>query len=108
MPTTDYTVSQEHPIQSNPRAGGFSREKRAIAQKGWVGVLNYGGRLFFRCGIIRNLPQSISSVGITKKAARRAIERILQWYFERVILAHGDLIETDAKAVLRKAWVVPL
>ncbi len=43
-----------------------------------------------------------------KKAARRSLESILQWDFERVILAHGDLIETNAKAVLRKAWAVPL
>lgn len=43
-----------------------------------------------------------------KKAARRSLESILQWDFERVVLAHGDLISTNAKTVLRKAWAVPL
>lgn len=36
--------------------------------------------------------------------ARAALERILAWDFERVVIAHGDLIEHDAKAVLRRAW----
>jgi hypothetical protein len=43
-----------------------------------------------------------------KSAARRSLERILQWDFERVILAHGDVIETNAKAILREAWKTPL
>lgn len=43
-----------------------------------------------------------------KRAASRSLNRILQWDFKRIILAHGDLIETDAKAVLRKAWENPL
>jgi hypothetical protein len=36
--------------------------------------------------------------------ARAALERVLAWDFERVVIAHGDLIESDAKAVLRQAW----
>lgn len=43
-----------------------------------------------------------------KRAASRSLNRILRWDFNRVILAHGDLIETNAKAVLRKAWENPL
>ena len=43
-----------------------------------------------------------------KKAARRSLNRILQWDFKQIILAHGDLIEANAKAVLRKAWENPL
>jgi hypothetical protein len=43
-----------------------------------------------------------------KKAAKRSLERILQWDFERVILAHGDLIEGNAKAIVREAWVSTL
>jgi hypothetical protein len=39
-----------------------------------------------------------------RAAARAALERILAWDFERVVIAHGDLIEHDAKAVLRRAW----
>jgi hypothetical protein len=38
----------------------------------------------------------------------RALRRILDWDFERVVIAHGDVIERDAKAVVRKAWETPL
>lgn len=43
-----------------------------------------------------------------KAAARQSLERILEWDFERVILAHGDLVEKDAQAVVRAAWKNPL
>ena len=43
-----------------------------------------------------------------KTAARKSLERILQWDFERIVIAHGDLIETDAKATALDAWRVPL
>jgi hypothetical protein len=36
--------------------------------------------------------------------ARAALERVLAWDFEGVVIAPGDLIESDAKAVLRQAW----
>ncbi len=39
-----------------------------------------------------------------KEAARRSLERILAWDFARVVLAHGDLIETDARRVVARAW----
>jgi len=43
-----------------------------------------------------------------KAAARASLERILAWDIERVVLAHGDCIEADAKARLREAWATPL
>ncbi len=43
-----------------------------------------------------------------KNAARETLERMLQWDFERVVIAHGDCIEQDAHAVLREAWKNPL
>ena len=43
-----------------------------------------------------------------KTAARKSLKRILQWDFERIVIAHGDLIETDAKATALEAWRVPL
>lgn len=39
-----------------------------------------------------------------RDTARAMLERILAWDFERVVIAHGDLVECDAKAVLRRAW----
>jgi hypothetical protein len=43
-----------------------------------------------------------------KALARRCLERILEWDFERVVLSHGDLIEQDAKQLVRRAWATPL
>ncbi|MCA9660488.1 MAG: DUF4336 domain-containing protein [Myxococcales bacterium] len=39
-----------------------------------------------------------------RPAAARSLERILAWRFSRVVIAHGDTIEADAEAVLRRAW----
>ena len=43
-----------------------------------------------------------------KVAARQSLQHILNWDFKRVIMAHGDLIDHDAKEVVRAAWEVPL
>ena len=43
-----------------------------------------------------------------KKAAKRSLERILEWNFVQVVLAHGDLIAVDAQTVVREAWKTPL
>lgn len=39
-----------------------------------------------------------------RSAARASLQKILEWPFERVIIAHGDLIETDARLRLQQAW----
>ena len=39
-----------------------------------------------------------------KDVVKRGLEKILSWDFDRIILAHGNLIESNAKAVLIKAW----
>ena len=40
-------------------------------------------------------------------AVRRSIERVLAWDFERIVVAHGEVIEKGGPAALRKAfaWV---
>jgi hypothetical protein len=39
-----------------------------------------------------------------RAAARRALEQILAWDFDRMVIAHGELFEQGAKAALREAW----
>jgi hypothetical protein len=39
-----------------------------------------------------------------KAAAGQSLRRILSWDFSRIVIAHGDLIEVDAKATARAAW----
>jgi hypothetical protein len=43
-----------------------------------------------------------------KKAARRSLMKILEWDFDRIIIAHGDLIEENARQVALNAWRRPL
>ena len=39
-----------------------------------------------------------------KAAARASLEGVLSWDFERIVMAHGRIIETGGKAALRKAY----
>jgi hypothetical protein len=43
-----------------------------------------------------------------KQAARRSLKKILEWDLERIIIAHGDLIEENARQVALNAWRRPL
>jgi hypothetical protein len=37
-------------------------------------------------------------------AARESLERILEWDFDRVIVAHGDVVESGGKEMLRDGY----
>jgi hypothetical protein len=39
-----------------------------------------------------------------RKATREALEKILAWDFDRIVLAHGELILREPRAAVRKAW----
>ena len=39
-----------------------------------------------------------------KRAARASLNRVLQWDFERVIMAHGEILENGGRAALRRAF----
>jgi hypothetical protein len=39
-----------------------------------------------------------------REAARLALERLLAWEFDRVVLAHGEIIDRDPHAAIREAW----
>jgi hypothetical protein len=39
-----------------------------------------------------------------KRTARASRDRILRWDFDRVIVAHGDIVESGGKAALQKAF----
>jgi len=38
-----------------------------------------------------------------RAAARRSLERMFEWDFDRLIMAHGEIVETNAKPVLAEA-----
>lgn len=39
-----------------------------------------------------------------RKAARNSLQKILRWDFKRIVIAHGDLVERDARKVAEQAW----
>jgi hypothetical protein len=43
-----------------------------------------------------------------REAARDSLERILAWDFDRVVVAHGDVLENGGHAALREgyAWLL--
>lgn len=57
-------------------------------------------------GAHKRLAQSRVERLLTKDrdAARAALARVMDWPFERVIMAHGDIVDRDAKARMAEAW----
>ncbi|MCP4005939.1 MAG: DUF4336 domain-containing protein [bacterium] len=50
-------------------------------------------------------PSRIARVSMRdKKAIRAGIDRILEWDFDRVIVTHGDVLETGGRQALREAY----
>jgi hypothetical protein len=43
-----------------------------------------------------------------RPAARRSLERILAWDFDRIVVAHGDVLESGGREALRRgyAWLL--
>lgn len=39
-----------------------------------------------------------------RAAARRSLDRILAWDFERIVVTHGEVLESGGRAALRRAW----
>lgn len=50
-------------------------------------------------------PSVLEKWGTQDKAAvQQSIRQVLAWDFDRVIMAHGSIIETDGKAQLRQGY----
>jgi hypothetical protein len=50
------------------------------------------------------LPRKFRVAFTNRRAARDALQRISAWPAEKVLMAHGSPVETDAKALLRRAF----
>ncbi|GLR86782.1 DUF4336 domain-containing protein [Bradyrhizobium iriomotense] len=51
-----------------------------------------------------SVPRKFRIAFIDRRRARAALERVLAWPVERVLMAHGTPVETDASAFLRRAF----
>ncbi|MFW2387915.1 MAG: DUF4336 domain-containing protein [Polyangiales bacterium] len=64
-------------------------------------------RMYLKLGGIHGKPglsRPLRMVFRDKPAARRAIDQMLDWDFDRIVLAHGDIIERDGREHLRDAY----
>lgn len=74
-------------------------------------VKNWISRVVFRMvGAYQKLSQSrlIRSVTKDRNAAKASVQKMLEWDFQRLVMAHGRIVEEDAKARTAKAlhWML--
>ena len=69
--------------------------------EGWRGAL---ARLDGIVAPHPGAPREWRASFVRRKAARAALQRILAWPIERVVVAHGDCVETDGAAFVRRAF----
>jgi hypothetical protein len=57
------------------------------------------------CGV----PLDICLSFVHRDAARRSLAKLLSWEFDRLVIAHGECVEHDAKVLLTRAfrWLKP-
>ncbi len=69
--------------------------------KGWRGaVARFDGIVAPNPGAPREWRASFTN----RRAARAALQHILAWPIERVLMAHGDPVTTDSRAFVRRAF----
>lgn len=74
----------------------YTHEAGLLLQFWWKAVLN-----------MWNNPKAAPEYQLgwgNKAVVKKSLNRILDWDFDKIILAHGNLIEHDARAVAAKAW----
>jgi hypothetical protein len=49
------------------------------------------------------MPRTIRLTVRNRRAARLSVERMLEWEFDRVVVGHGDVVETGGRQVLAEA-----
>jgi len=71
-----------------------------------TGASSPGLRRWARISRIRGFgPNALVRLGIRDRAAvRRSLDRVLAWDFDRVVVTHGEVLESGGRAALRRAW----
>jgi Domain of unknown function (DUF4336) len=79
----------------------FIQNHRRAAGKAFQNVLvKFGGVAYPNGGV----PRDIRLTFTNRKLARRSLEKVLSWDFDRLIIAHGVCIAGDAKRFVREAF----
>lgn len=68
---------------------------------GWRAVV---ARLDLMVGPEPSVPRKFRLAFVNRGAARQSLQRVLAWPAEKVVMAHGLPVETDARAYLRRAF----
>jgi hypothetical protein len=71
------------------------------ANTGWRATV---ARLDLMAAPQPEVPRKFRLAFVGRRAARAAVTRILSWPTERVVMAHGEPIEADGQAFLRRAF----
>lgn len=72
---------------------------------GWfTGWRSFVARLDLMVGPEPQVPRKFRAAFVNRRAARIAIQQILAWPAERVLMAHGDPIRQDARRFLVRAF----
>lgn len=80
-------------------------------------AFNFGPRAALPTRVLMRLMRSYGRFGPStldpwlirdRPAARRSLEKILAWDFDRVVVAHGDVLESGGREALRRgyAWLL--
>lgn len=69
--------------------------------KGWRGLV---ARLDLMVGDAPAVPRKFRVAFTDRRAAREALDRILAWPTQEVLMAHGQPVARDGQAVLRRAF----
>ncbi|QGM96735.1 DUF4336 domain-containing protein [Methylocystis parvus] len=72
---------------------------------GWRAIV---ARLDLMAAAEPSVPRKFRIATINRRAARRSLEHILSWPVEKVLMAHGEPINSDGRTFLRRAfrWLV--
>ena len=100
-------------IEGSPRLGEVAfrhGSSRTLILTDWVFNVgrpeSIGARLFFSVtGVLGGVSISRLIRFLTRDtaAARRSFEHVLEWDFNRIVLAHGDILEQDGPRSLKNA-----
>ena len=73
----------------------------------WKGDLPFAARMYAALTGVRTalaVPRTVRWLVKDRQAAQTSAQKILQWPFERVVVAHNAIVEDDAYAAVEKAF----
>jgi hypothetical protein len=73
----------------------------------WQGDLGFAAKVYARLTGVRKrlaVPRTIRMIVKNRQAAEASAQKILQWPFERVVVAHNSIVEENAYEAVKLAF----